>query len=86
MNFSEDSVYYDSFVSEGVFRNTKTVAEDTMDYLTYHDRMPMTHKDSVLDYIMINDKFDADVYRVVTADNGHYVSDHFPVYTDITIK
>lgn len=86
MNFTENSVYYEKFISEGVFRNTKTVAEDTMDYLTYHDRMPLTHKDSVLDYILINDKFDADVYRVVTADNGHYVSDHFPIYADITIK
>lgn len=86
MNFTENSVYYEKFISAGVFRNTKTVAEDTMDYLTYHDRMPLTHKDSVLDYIMINDKFDADVYRVVTADNGHYVSDHFPIYADITIK
>lgn len=87
MNFSENSVYYNSFVEEGIFTNTKAVAEDTMDYLTYHDRMPMTHKDSIIDYIMINDKFDADVYRVVTATpEGHYVSDHFPLYADITIK
>ena len=26
------------------------------------------------------------VKGVVTADNGHYVSDHFPIYADITIK
>lgn len=87
MNFSEDSVYYNSFVDEGVFLNTKDVAEDTMDYLTYHDRMPLTHTDSVIDYIMINDKFDAEVYRVVTAaTEGHYASDHFPLYADITLK
>ena len=58
-----------------------------MDYLTYHDRMPLTHTNSVIDYIMINDKFDAEVYRVVTAaTEGHYVSDHFPLYADIILK
>ena len=87
MNFAENSAYYDNFIAEGVFTNAKTDAEDTMDYLTYHDRMPITHKDSIIDYIMINNNFDAKVYRVVTASpSGHYVSDHFPLYADITIR
>ncbi len=87
MNFAENSVYYNSFIEEGIFRNTKDVAPDTMDYLTYHDRMPLVHKNDVIDYIMINNKFDAEVYRVVTAaTEGHYVSDHFPLYADITLK
>ncbi len=86
MNFSENSSYYKSLLDEGIFFDTKYVAEDTMDYLTYHDRMPLTHKDSVIDFIMINNKFDAEVYRVITATEGHYISDHFPLYADITVK
>ena len=84
MNFSDDSEYYDYLLAENLLRDTKTIAEDTMDYLTYHDRMPLTHVGSVIDYIMVNNGFDAKVYRVVTAaTEGHYVSDHFPVYADI---
>lgn len=87
MNFSEGSDYYTRFIDTGLFSDTKHTAEDTMDYLTYHDRMPLTHKDSIIDYIMINNSFDAEVYRVVTAaTEGHYVSDHFPLYADITLK
>lgn len=87
MNFSEGSDYYTSFIDAGVFSDTKHAAEDTIDYLTYHDRMPLIHTDSVIDFIMINNMFDAQVYRVVTAaTEGHYVSDHFPLYADIRIK
>ena len=86
MNFNENSVYYNTLIEKGVLSDTKKSAEDTMDYLTYHDRKPLFTQ-SILDYVMINDKFDANVYRVVTAGiDGRYVSDHFPVYADISFK
>ena len=87
MNFGEGSDYYNAMLSEKVLFDTKYLAEDTMDYLTYHDRMPLVHNNDIIDYVMVNDNFDALVYRVVTAnDAGHYVSDHFPVYADIVVK
>lgn len=86
MNFSDDSEFFEYMLSDGYFDNTRTLSEDTMDYLTYHDRKPDTHENSKIDFIMVNDKFDADVYRVVTAGiDGKYVSDHFPIYADIKL-
>lgn len=84
MNFNEDSVYYNAFLEYGIFTDTKAAAEDTMDYLTYHDRMPVVHWDNVIDFVMVNSGFDVLTYKVVTAGiDGNYVSDHFPVYADI---
>ena len=87
MNFSEDSEYYSYLESKEYFINAKNDAEDTMDYLTYHDRKPGKHENSKIDYILINDGFDAEVFRVVTEGyKGKYVSDHFPIYADISFK
>lgn len=87
MNISEGSDAYNRMTAEDGLIDTKTIAEDTMDYLTYHDRMPMTHAGSVIDFVMVNENFDALVYKVVTAGiDGNYVSDHFPIYADIVIK
>ncbi len=84
MNFSDTSEYYLHMKADGYFINAKDDAEDTMDYLTYHDRNPKEHEDSKIDYILINNKFDAEVFRVVTVGHkGKYVSDHFPLYADI---
>ena len=87
MNFNQGSVYYNTMLDEGIFTDTKTAAEDSMDYLTYHDTKPFAHATSVIDFVMINDNFDAEVYKVVTAGvDGKYVSDHFPVYADIRLR
>ena len=87
MNFNEGSVYYNTMLDAGVLYDAKISAEDSMDYLTYHDSKPFAHAESVIDFVMINDKFDAEVYKVVTAGvNGKYVSDHFPIYADIRFK
>ena len=67
--------------------DTKYQAPNTVNYLTYHDVHPSEQEKSIIDYVMINDKFSADTYRVVTAGiDGKYVSDHFPVYADLYIK
>ncbi len=87
MNFAEGSEYYNGLLEDGILYDTKYLAENTMDYLTYHDRKPLFMKNSVIDFVMVNDKFDADVYKVVTVgSDGNYVSDHFPVYADISVK
>lgn len=87
MNFNQDSSYYTALINNGVLSDTKKIAASTMDYLTYHDSKPFLHSGNVIDFIMVNDKFTAKVYRVVTAGiDGKYVSDHFPIYADISFK
>ena len=85
MNVKEDSDNYVAFTKE--LKDTKYLASDTMDYLTYHDTKPSKNGEWIIDYVMVNDNFDALSYKVVTAGiEERYVSDHFPVYADIKIK
>ncbi len=87
LNIKEGTSAYTRFVESGILVDTKYSAEDTMDYLTFHDLAPSEHDKHIIDYVMINDKFDAEVYKVVTAGiESKYVSDHFPVYADVKIK
>ncbi len=87
MNIVEGTEHYNNMVADGALRDTKYVAEDTMDYLTFHNLKPAENEGRILDYVMINDKFDAKVYKVVTAGvDGRFVSDHYPVYADIVMK
>ena len=87
MNILEGEENYLQFVNSGFMYDTKYKAESTVNYLTYHDVHPSEQEKSIIDYVMINDKFSADTYRVVTAGiDGKYVSDHFPVYADLYIK
>ena len=87
LNIKEGTAAYTRFVDSGIMSDTKYEAEDTMNYLTFHDLAPSQHENHIIDYVMINDKFDAQVYKVVTAGiDGKYVSDHFPVYADLKLK
>jgi endonuclease/exonuclease/phosphatase family metal-dependent hydrolase len=84
MNVKEGSDNYKQFTESGYFYDTKYIAPDTKDYCTYHDTKPNSHKDDVIDYVMINDEFDAISYKVVTAGiDGRFVSDHYPIYADM---
>ncbi len=84
MNVKEGSENYKQFTESGYFYDTKYLAPDTMDYCTYHDTKPKSHKDDVIDYVMINNGFEAISYKVVTEGiDGRFVSDHYPVYSDI---
>lgn len=86
MNIEEGTGNYLQFVNSGFMYDTKHQAENTVDCLTFHNIKPSVYHD-VIDYVMINEHFSADTYRVVTAGvNGKYVSDHFPVYADLYIK
>ena len=87
MNIVEGTEHYNNMVADGALKDTKYTAEDTMDYLTFHNLDPAANEGRILDYVMINDKFDAEVYKVVTAGvDGRFVSDHYPVYSDVKIK
>lgn len=87
MNILEGEENYLQFVNSGFMYDTKYKAENTMSYLTYHDSHPSQQEKSIIDYVMINNKFSADTYRVVTAGiDDKYVSDHFPIYADLYIK
>lgn len=85
MNVKEGSDNYVEFTK--VLNDTKYLAKDTMDYLTYHDTKPSKFEGEVIDYVMVNDNFEASTYKVVTAGiDERYVSDHFPVYADLEVK
>lgn len=87
MNVVQDSENYNQFVNSGVLFDTKFAAPDTMNYCTYHDTHPEQNKDEVIDYVMINNGFEALTYRVVTEGiDGRFVSDHYPIYADLVIK
>lgn len=86
MNVEEGSNNYKAMVS-GCLKDTKYLTDDSMNYLTYHDTKPSSHRNDVIDYVMVNDKFNVLSYKVVTAGiDNRYVSDHFPVYADLEIK
>lgn len=87
MNVKEGSENYLQFTQSDYFFDTKYLAPDTMDYCTYHNTKPQNHEDDIIDYVMINDGFDAISYKVVTEGiDGRFVSDHYPVYADIKFK
>lgn len=87
MNVKQGSDNYNQFIESGVLRDTKFDTANTMDYCTYHDTKPQNHKGDVIDYVMINEHFDAASYRVVTEGiDGRFVSDHYPIYADLIIK
>ncbi len=87
MNVVEGSDNYKQFVTSDYFMDTKFIAPDTMSYCTYHDTEPELHEEDIIDYVMINDKFEALTYKVITDGiDGRFVSDHYPIYADIRIK
>ena len=87
MNVKEGSNNYKEIADNSIFKDTKYTAENVYDYITFHDRFPEEHPDSVIDYCFANEGFEAITYCVVTeSPSEYYVSDHFPVYTDLRFK
>lgn len=86
MNLTEGDEAYKTMAESNILWDTKYIAPDTMDYLTFHDMNPNENEDEILDYVFINQNFGTTTYRVVTAGiDGKFVSDHFPVYADLKI-
>ncbi len=84
MNVKEGSDNYKEIAENSIFKDTKYSAENADIYVTYHDRYPEKHEGWVIDYCFANEGFEAINYGVVTeSPSKYYVSDHFPVYTDL---
>ncbi len=87
MNVVEGDENYLQFVNSKYFYDTKYLAPDTMNKCTYHGAEPEKHEDDVIDYVMVNDKWNVEKYRVMTEGiDGRFVSDHFPIYSIIEMK
>ncbi len=87
MNITEGNDAYKLMAESEILWDTKKVAPDTMDYLTFHNRKPSENEGRILDYVFINELFGVTTYKVVTAGiEGNFVSDHYPVYADIVIR
>ena len=81
-NFFEGKEHYKEITK--FLRDSKHVAKDTMDCLTYHDDKPEKHEGEVIDFIYINDKVNAVKYRVCNEKiNGFHASDHYAIYADL---
>lgn len=87
MNITEGHEAYKMMAESEILWDTKKIAPDTMDYLTFHDLDPAANEGRILDYVMINNNFGVTTYRVVTAGiDGKFVSDHYPIYADLVIR
>ncbi len=87
MNVIEGGKNYKQFVNSNYFYDTKYLAPDTMNKCTFHSTEPDKHEGDVIDYIMVNDKWTVQKYRVMTEGiDGRFVSDHFPIYALVEIK
>ena len=65
-------------------KDARYAAADSAGGDTYHDCAPESAE--TLDYIMCSDNITVNVFRVVTDGiDGRFVSDHFPIYADVTI-
>lgn len=87
MNITEGDDAYKFMAESEILWDTKKIAPDTMDYLTFHNTKPAENEGRILDYVFINNLFGVTTYRVVTAGiDGNFVSDHYPVYADLIIR
>ena len=85
LNFLEISMGYKDVTSD-ILKDTKTLAKDTMHSSTFHNADPNAFKDFVLDYILINDGFKAEKYKVLKKRyNFRYISDHYPVVASVQV-
>lgn len=84
-NLLEGGSLYKQLVG-GVLHDTKYLAPDTMKNATFHSFELPGDENSVIDYVLVNDKIKPLVYHVVTEGiDGKIVSDHHPVYADVEI-
>ncbi len=82
-NIREGSSLYEKMIS-GILCDSKYIAKDMIESPTFHS---FGKKSEIIDYILVNDKIDVEVYRVITEGiDGRYVSDHYPIYIDFELS
>lgn len=85
-NFKEGSYVYNK-MTDSLLSDSKFLAEDSMDSITYHDYDPSSPLSKIIDFIFVNEKADPVTYRVITdKPDGYFVSDHYPIYADLILK
>ncbi len=66
--------------------DTRYTAADSVGYGTFHDCEPESAENWILDYILCSPTVTVNVFRTVTDGiEGRFVSDHFPIYADVTV-
>lgn len=85
-NVLQGSDVYNLLTSQ-TLRDSKFLAEDSMDSITFHNFDPTSSRSIIIDFIFVNDKIDTQVYRVVDEKyDDRFVSDHYPLYIDFTFN
>lgn len=86
-NLRENSALYNVLTADEL-HDSKFLAPDTMSNTTYNAFNPPTEQIKIIiDFILVNSRVTPLVYRVVTAGiDGRFVSDHYPVYSDMLIN
>lgn len=85
INITESGEAYKKMTENHV--NTRHVAGDVKEFATFHDCSPETHSTYYIDYILCAENIRAVSYHTVTAGiDGRFVSNHFPVYSDMMIR
>lgn len=69
-----------------ILKDCGLAAADANGYGTFHNTHPETHKDYIIDYVLCKPELEVKTYRTVTSGvNRRFVSDHFPIYADISL-
>ena len=83
LNAEPDSVAYE--IMTRTLSDTRLTAPDCQSFGTYHDAAPQDYSDCIIDYVLCSQNVTPLVFRTVTEGvNGRFVSDHFPIYADVT--
>ena len=84
LNSEEDEEPYR--IMAGTLRDANLAAADSVSYFTWHDGNPGENSYCSLDYVMCSGSVTVNAFRTVTDGiDGRLVSDHFPVYADVTL-
>ncbi len=85
-NFDKGTDLYNQLVTGGL-KDTQDMAPDTMTGKTYHGYAG-GKSGKPIDFICVNGKItDVSVYKILREKyEGTYISDHYPIYSDMIIK
>ena len=84
LNSTETATAY-AIISEKL-TDTRIAAADSESYPSYHGSDPGGYRSCNIDYVMCSGDITVNAYRTVTDGiGGRFVSDHFPIYADLTL-
>ncbi|MBQ7638973.1 MAG: hypothetical protein IJS90_08745 [Clostridia bacterium] len=70
----------------GSLNDAALTAKDSIGFGTFHACSPETHANYYIDFILCSNDITVETYRTVTKGiDGRFVSDHFPIYADVTL-